>query len=133
MDTTTRKTLKTLCQKVQIASEYGRTARPWDQYDEWQKKAHPYRVTLRYQRRSLTVDFWMGSANTSEPDAESVIDCLLSDAQSGELSFYEFCREFGYDEDSRKAEATWKLCKSLAPKIRRLLGSDFDAFLYSDR
>lgn len=125
--------LKTLAEQVTITSEYGRTRKPWDQYDEWQKEAHPYRVRMRYKGRSLTVDFWMGQAHTAEPDAEGVLDCLLSDASAGEQDFHEFCSEFGYDEDSRKAEKVWKACKQTAPKLRRFLGDDYETFLYADR
>lgn len=132
MGTTTAR-LKTLAATVGCTSEYGRTRKPWDQYDDWQKQAHPYRVTLTYQRRRLTVDFWMGQANTHEPDAGGVLDCLLSDAQAGEQTFEDFCSELGYDPDSRKAERTWKLCRAGAPKLRRLLGADYETFLYADR
>lgn len=135
MTTTTQNvTLKALCNgNIKISSEYGRTRKPWTAYDEWQKQAHPYRVTLTYERRRLTVDFFMGSANTSEPDAEGVIDCLLSDAQAGEQSFEDFCADMGYDLDSRKAEQTWKQCRAYAPKVRRFLGHHFETFLYAER
>ncbi len=62
-----------------------------------------------------------------------MLDCLLSDSQAGEQDFEEFCAEFGYDTDSRKAERTWKACRAQAPKVKRLLGEDFERFLYADR
>jgi hypothetical protein len=58
---------------------------------------------------------------------------LLSDASAGEQSFEEFCLEFGYDPDSRKAERIHKACEKTARELRRLLGDDFETFLYSDR
>jgi hypothetical protein len=55
-----------------------------------------------------------------------VLSCVTSDARSGELSFHEFCQEFGEDEDSRKAEKMWKACRRLTPKVKRFLGEHFD-------
>lgn len=90
------------------------------------KGSHPYRVTLRKGRRTLSTDFFMGSAHTSEPTAADVLSCLCSDTFAGEQTFEDFCSELGYDPDSRKAERTWKTCRSMAPKVRRFLGDDFD-------
>ena len=41
--------------------------------------------------------------------------------------------EFGYDEDSRKAEKTHKACLKIAANMRRLLGEDFESFLNAER
>ncbi len=61
-----------------------------------------------------------------KPELADVVSSLLSDAQSGQMSFDEFCGEFGYDSDSRKALATWEACVSTAGPLRRVLGVDFD-------
>jgi hypothetical protein len=106
---------------------------PWASYSEWQRNAHPYRVTLTYQRRRLTIDYWMGLSLTSEPTADDVIDSLLLDANAGDQTFDEFCSDMGLDSDSRKAEATWKACKRSAKGVRRLLGADYDTFQEAER
>jgi len=111
----------------------GDPARPYDQQDDWQRNANGYRVRLRYQRRSMTIDFWQGIAHTSDPDAAGVLDCLLSDADCGARSFDDFCSELGYDVDSRKAYRTWQACQRTDRQLRRFLGDDFDRFLYSER
>jgi hypothetical protein len=118
--------LERLCEarRVKIESTYGAVELP----EGWARDAHPYKVTLRYQGRRLTVPFFMGSAHTSEPSAADVISCLCSDARSGEQSFEDFAGEFGYDVDSRKAEKTWRQCVATGPRVRRLLGADFEAF-----
>jgi hypothetical protein len=126
--TTTTKTLKALASKVRCDAAYGRTAKPWAEYDEWQRAAHPYRVTLRYQRRTLTTDYWMGQALTDEPDASGVLGSLLLDARIGAGSFEDYCSDFGADEDSRKEYRAWQACKRTAAKLRRFLGADFDTF-----
>lgn len=126
--------LSTLAKKIKISSEYG--AVPWSRVQaaddgdktRWHQTAHNYRVTLTYQRRRLTVDWYQGQLITRDPDAGSVIGALLMDAQAGEMEFSEFASDLGYDEDSRKAERIWKATRALAPKLRRLLGDDFDTF-----
>lgn len=129
---TKTQSLKSLCNSVKISSKFGASL-AWDKQDSWQQQAHGYTVTLRYQGRQMTTDFWLGPAISGEPEVENVIDCLLSDAMGSDQSFEEFCAEFGYDTDSRKAEATYKACKKSGEKLRRLLGDDFETFAYSDR
>lgn len=127
-----RKTLKALARKVRITSTYGAKL-DWDKQSDWQRNANGYRCTLRYQGRQYSFDFWQGTGITSDPTAEGCLECLLSDAQSGELDFEQFCGDLGYDTDSRSAEATWKACQKVNENMRRLLGDDFEDFLYADR
>ena len=122
-------TLKALCSNVKIESRYGVIEVP----EGFAPGSHPYKVTLTYQRRRLTVPFFMGPALTREPTAETVLDCLLSDASAGEMTFEEFCSEFGYDTDSRKAEATYRACVRSRAGVLRLLGPDFETFNRSER
>lgn len=129
---TTTKTLKQLATAVKLTVTFGAKL-PYDQQDDWQRQANGYRCTLRYKRRSYAFDFWMGSAHTEEPTAEGCLDCLLSDAQAGDESFEYFCDEFGYDSDSRKAEKTWKACQQTTKGMKRLLGNDYETFLYAER
>jgi hypothetical protein len=106
---------------IRISSEYG-TAH----YNESFPNSHPYMVTLRYGRRSMRVPFYMGPALTDEPTAADVLSCLILDASATEISFEEWCADLGYDEDSRKAEATYRACVKNGQKVRRLLGDAFD-------
>jgi hypothetical protein len=129
---TTQKTLSELARKVRCDATYGAKL-DWDKQDEWQQQATGYSVTLHYKGRQYTTDFWMGSAHTSEPDAEGVLECLLSDSHAADYSFEEFCGEMGYDTDSRKAERIWKQCAKVRENMERLLGDDFETFLYADR
>jgi hypothetical protein len=121
-----RSELELLCDRrgVKIESQYGGVEVP----DGWTPGTHPYKVTLRYRGRQMTAPFFMGPAHEKEPTAADVLNCLCSDARSGEMTFEEFCSEFGYDSDSRKAENTWKQCERLGAKVRRLLGDEFDEF-----
>jgi len=61
------------------------------------------------------------------PTLEEVIYCLFSDAQcvmNGE-SFEDFAAEFGYDEDSRKAEKVYHECVKTWQALLRM-GADFE-------
>src|SRR4051812_16470177 len=49
-----------LAAKVKITVEYPAKL-AYDEQDDWQRQANSYSVTLRYQRRQMRVDFWMGS------------------------------------------------------------------------
>lgn len=92
---------------------------------DWQDAYH-YKCVLRRGRRQMTTYFSMGYAHSNEPDAESVLDCLASDAASVEnaRSFEDWASELGYDPDSRKAERTFNVCETQAAKLWQLLGDD---------
>ena len=128
----TTTSLKQLATQVNISSKYGaRLDR--DKQSDWQRNANGYTVRLMYKGRQYTIDFWQGTGITEDPTAAGVLDCLLSDANGGEMTVDEFCGEFGYDNDSRTAERTWKQCGKVREELQRLLGDDFDLFMYSER
>jgi len=85
-----------------------------------------YKSTLRFGRHQLTVPFSMGVALCHEPTPEDVLECLASDSASIENArdFDDWCSEFGYDTDSRKAERTYNVCQTQAGKLKRFLGDD---------
>ncbi len=124
--TTTK--LSDLAKRVRCESQYGKVSIPQDQLDDWQRQAHQYRVTLRYKRRRMSLDYFMGSALTSEPDSASVLSSLLLDASALDESFENWCADYGYDTDSRKAERLYKLCCKQGEKLKQLLGDDYDDF-----
>jgi len=117
--------LQALCDKLGLTlkCQYGAV----EPKDEWQRTAHGYRCTLRYQRRQLTVPFWMGKAHTSEPTTADVLACLCSDASAADASFESWAADMGYDTDSRKAESIYRACCAIAPRLRRFLGDSYDA------
>ena len=118
--------LSSLAKRVKCSAEYGNVKEA--DLDDWQRAAHPYRVTLRYKRRQMGLDFFMGPALTDEPDAAGVLSCLMSDASAAEQSFEEWCGDLGFDTDSRKAERMYRNCLRLAGKLHKLLGDDYDLF-----
>jgi hypothetical protein len=134
--------LDKLCEEkgIKIVAVYTGLEREGDD-----RPMHHYRVTLTYRDRELHVDFRTGTGIEAParpgvahrgvgPSAADVISCLCSDAQTAEdcTDFANFCSEFGYEFKSaaeiRAAERAYRGCVEIAPKIRALLGADFNAF-----
>lgn len=109
--------------------DWGKPQREYvDSLHDWHEfTATSWRVTLAYGAQSFTLPFYQGSAHRKPPTAATVLDCVLSDADAGEMDFEEFAGDFGYDVDSRKAEATWKACRETALQVRMLLGNRYQA------
>ena len=84
-------------------------------------------------RGSMTIYFTMGSALVGPPSAADVLDCLASDAVGFEnaRSFEEWCGEYGYDTDSRRAERTYRAVERQSERLRKFLGeSAYQALLW---
>lgn len=79
---------------------------------------------------SLSVADTEGFVIPTAPTLKQYLYCLQSDANVGEyLLFEDFASEFGYDEDSRKAEAVWRACQKIRGGLMKILGSDFEEFI----
>lgn len=104
----------------------------WQTDDEgWEHYGGKVRLTLG--RRQLTVPWMQGAAHGTEaPSAVDVLESVATDAAAyiNARDFADFAAELGYDEDSRKAEATYRACGRLADKLRRFLGEDFETVLW---
>lgn len=73
----------------------------------------------------MTTYFSMGKGHHGKaPELADVLDCLGMDAASVENArdFADWCSEYGYDTDSRKAHRTYTICKRQAERLRKLLG-----------
>lgn len=90
-----------------------------------------FKCVLRFQRRRLTTYFSQGPAIEREPSVEDVLDCLAMDASvvANAGSFEDWCGEYGYDTDSRKAERTYAACQEQAQGLERLLGESANNLL----
>jgi len=101
---------------------------------EWGAGARHFKVRLTMGRDSMRVPFSQGSAHTEDPTAEDVLECLASDAagiENAKGDFEEWCSEYGYDTDSRKAERTFHVCEEQAEKLKTFLGDDlYDEILW---
>lgn len=54
---------------------------------------------------------------------DDVLYCLILDAQFGNYSFDDFCDELGYDNDSIKANETYKSCQKNGKKIKTFISN----------
>lgn len=74
----------------------------------------------------LSFAFWnsQNEVQKGEPIRPySVLACISSDAYCPE-TFEDFCSEYGYDEDSRKAWATFKRCDAFRQRLQRFFTED---------
>ena len=88
----------------------------------WPSGQRHYLCTLEMAGRFLSTDYFTNGT----PTREGVLGCLLSDCT--EDSFEDWCSNYGYDTDSRKAFATWEACRATMPKVRAFLGDKFDEY-----
>ena len=110
-----------------ISTEYtGGKAAPWGNGREnWNH--HNVTVKNRDNGEYTRFDFWASIADPeirTEYDILNAFRCFVDDALAGKMSFSEFCSEFGYDEDSRRAEKIWKACKRSTEKLTRIYDGD---------
>lgn len=119
-----------------VGYQYGNKTHDSLPTDDWRRQCNPWRITLGIKgtRRTMTVDYWTGSAITTDPTAADVLYCLLSDADAEQydgrsnflLGFQEWCENLGYDTDSIKARKIYNECLTIARKLHRFLGDAFD-------
>lgn len=119
--------MTTTYKNFKISAEFdGLKVASWDEYNDRHNK-----VTIKNLEngKRTSFDFW-GSLDSpsleTDYDLLNAFYCFVSDAVSGLDSFYDFCRNFGYDEDSRNAEKIWKACKKSFGKFERVSGFSTD-------
>lgn len=91
------------------------------------KRGSEFTVMLRYKGAMLATRFTLGWGYLDPPEFRVVLHCLLMDISGIEDHTFEtWCSDFGLDADSRQAEKTFNACRDTLPRVRRLLGADFD-------
>lgn len=87
-------------------------------------KMNHYRVIFSGGLTELTTFFSMGLGLEGKPQVEDVLDCLAQEASGFEdaRTFEDWCDNFGYDTDSRKAERTWMAAVDGAKLLKSFLG-----------
>ena len=111
-------------QGFKVTAKYQDTIRgfPNDSRDDMHHNKFRVTITRDGIRRSFSYygsfhDYQEGRIELGKIELGNTLYCFLSDAQSGEMSFEEFCGDFGYDEDSRSAYKIWLECVKSAKKI----------------
>lgn len=80
-----------------------------------------YGVTITTPLGKMKGKFWDSYSNTQKgnrPRAYDFLACM--DPFATIDSFEDFCREYGYDEDSRRAEKTYRSVKREVANLRRI-------------
>jgi hypothetical protein len=77
---------------------------------------------IRKGKRGMTVGYSQRSGVTTDPTLPDVLNCLAMDASALQSSFEEWCGEYGYDVDSRKAEKIFRICRRQGQSLLRILG-----------
>ena len=58
------------------------------------------------------------------PNFADVMYSLVMDSEAFEYDFEDWCGNFGYETDSRKAEKIYNECQEIALKLIRVIGTD---------
>jgi hypothetical protein len=89
-----------------------------------------YVVTLTGRRgrhrRTIQFPYWASLRAKEEglpPSAYDVLASLSGDSECPD-TFEEFCTEYGYDTDSRQAEAVFNRCRPFALRLRAFFSPD---------
>ena len=81
-----------------------------------------WKYSLQRGCHKLTGQFSQGSAHRLPPTLNVILSCLIMDADGADaLTFEEWCSNFGYDTDSRKAERIFNECRRIAVLLPRIL------------
>jgi len=96
--------------------EYGK------HFDDDKEERNIYRITIKRNGKSFTFKFGDSINNTQNGEEPSVYDVLACVQKYDCGTFENFCSEFGYDTDSRKAEKTYKAVCREFKGINRVFG-----------
>lgn len=121
--------LKTNFREFTISADFkGEKASPWDKNNF---NHYVVKVKNNDNNKKTSFDFWVGDRlgkNYFNSDYEllNAFYCFVSDGLSAVDGFENFCSEFGYDTDSRRAEKIFKACKRSEEKLFRVTGYSVD-------
>lgn len=117
-------------------------ANPALEDEKWAASANHWLCTICAGRSRMSLVYSMGKGlGGRPPELSDVLDCLASDgggltlpkaAGVEEEAFAEWCGEYGYDTDSRKALCTYRACLIQMRRLRDLLGESAYNTLLSD-
>lgn len=117
-----QETLESVVSTLKVRVTSTRITPTAERAKEWPGASH-YRVTVTYGGRSMRTVFSQGSAYSEPPSVVAVIGSLARDMLNG-ATFDQWCRDLGYDTDSRKADRVYKACKRIEASMRRVFGDE---------
>lgn len=77
-------------------------------------------ITLRNGRKRMTFPYY-GGGFASDPTADDVVGSLASDADALDMSFPQWCDEYGCDADSISDHRTFLACRKIGKRFRNLV------------
>ena len=92
----------------------------------WNEKQSRYVFKCKLSRKGKSYTFEFGQSLAEGSEEPTMYDVLACMTKHDVGSFEDFCSEFGYSEDSRTAERTYKaVCKEFAA-VERLFSDVID-------
>jgi hypothetical protein len=95
---------------------------------KWDNANH-FKCRLKNQSKSILIYYSQGYGIKNEPELESVLNSLVVDFINNNLSFEDFCSDFGYSVDSISSLKTYKLCLKNTNKVKKLFNGSLNDFL----
>jgi hypothetical protein len=89
--------------------------KPWEHYRYEVKFYRGDGPVVRY----LSSPWKQGTAISDDPNPTAVLWSLTLDLADEDTTFEEWCANYGYDEDSRRAEKLFLTCKEQSANVRR--------------
>ena len=62
---------------------------------------------------------WTNAKSIPAPLLRDVLHSLLLDGAAADTTFHDWCSEYGYDDDSRKALSTYDACRDTGHQLQR--------------
>lgn len=109
------------------------TAAANDKKADWKDTAFKYIVTISHCGRQMITPYYCGAGHCVErfgekipvyPSLADVLHSLLLDSSACDMSFAEWCAEYGENDDSRKALYTYEMCQKIGDELKRLFPRD---------
>jgi hypothetical protein len=122
MTTTLNQFIKDNNIKMTVSEISSRPDLKWD-------NANHFKCKLKNKNKSITIYYSQGYGIPNDPDTQSVLNALLLDFWSHDMSFSEYCSNYGYSEDSLSALKTFKLCAKNSLKVKKLFNGSLNDFL----
>lgn len=87
------------------------------------KKEIDFTFGMSINDSDILLDNSSNNEKTKKEMLYTVLSCCSSDFYCP-IDFEEFCSEFGYDTDSKKAENIWKLCLKQSSKLHKIFSEE---------
>ncbi|MCM1178677.1 MAG: hypothetical protein NC347_00335 [Clostridium sp.] len=81
-----------------------------------------YKVKIKRHNKTMTILFYNSVFNTERGESPTTYNILSCLQKSDPGTFRDFCLEFGYDYDSRKAEQTYHAVRKEWLNVKALFG-----------